>query len=74
MGRPEFYDFDLFSRSEQASALDDRPLLDLVYTVFDTETTGLNPAGSDQILQIGAARIVNGKLLRQETFDQLVDP
>ena len=73
-GRPEFYDFDLFSRSEQASALDDRPLLDLVYTVFDTETTGLNPAGGDQILQIGAARIVNGKLLRQETFDQLVDP
>jgi len=72
--RPEFYDFDLFSRSEQASALDDRPLLDLVYTVFDTETTGLNPAGGDQILQIGAARIVNGKLLRQETFDQLVDP
>ena len=74
VGRPEFYDFDLFSRSEQASALDDRPLLDLVYTVFDTETTGLNPAGGDQILQIGAARIVNGKLLRQETFDQLVDP
>ncbi|MCX7251061.1 MAG: exonuclease domain-containing protein [Burkholderiales bacterium] len=73
-GRPEFYDFDLFSRSEQASALDERPLLDLVYTVFDTETTGLNPAGGDQILQIGAARIVNGKLLRQETFDQLVDP
>ena len=72
--RPEFYDFDLFSRSEQASAQDDRPLLDLVYTVFDTETTGLNPAGGDQILQIGAARIVNGKLLRQETFDQLVDP
>jgi DNA polymerase-3 subunit epsilon len=73
-GRPEFYDFDLFSRSEQASALDERPLLDLIYTVFDTETTGLNPAGGDQILQIGAARIVNGKLLRQETFDQLVDP
>lgn len=72
--RPEFYDFDLFSRSEQASALDERPLLDLVYTVFDTETTGLNPAGGDQILQIGAARIVNAKLLRQETFDQLVDP
>ena len=73
-GRPEFYDFDLFSRSEQASALDDRPLTELSYTVFDTETTGLNPAGGDEILQIGAVRLVNGKLLRQETYDQLVDP
>ncbi len=73
-GRPEFYDFDLFSRADQASALDDRPLTELSYTVFDTETTGLNPAGGDEILQIGAVRIVNGKLLRQETYDQLVDP
>lgn len=73
-GRPEFYDFDLFSRSGQASALDDMPLTELAYTVFDTETTGLNPAGGDEIIQIGAARIVNGKLLRQEHYDQLVDP
>ncbi len=73
-GRPEFYDFDLFSHSAQASALDDMPLTELAYTVFDTETTGLNPAGGDEIIQIGAARIVNGKLLRQESYDQLIDP
>ena len=73
-GRPEFYDFDLFSRSAQASALDDMPLTELAYTVFDTETTGLNPAGGDEIIQIGAARIVNGKLLRQESYEQFVDP
>ncbi|MDP3228776.1 MAG: exonuclease domain-containing protein [Acidovorax sp.] len=72
--RPEFYDFDLFQKDEQGSALDDRPLAELAYTVFDTETTGLNPAGGDAIIQLGAARIVNGKLLRQETFEQLVDP
>jgi DNA polymerase-3 subunit epsilon len=72
--RPEYYDFDLFKMADQSSALDDRPLSELTYTVFDTETTGLNPAGGDAIIQIGAARIVNGKLLRQECFDQLVDP
>ena len=52
----------------------DRPLSELAYTVFDTETTGLDPSGGDEIIQIGAARIVNSRLLRQETFDQLVDP
>jgi DNA polymerase-3 subunit epsilon len=72
--RPEFYDFDLFQSSEEGSELEDRPLAELAYTVFDTETTGLNPSGGDAIIQIGAARIVNGKLLRQESFEQLVDP
>ena len=73
-GRPEYYDFDLFQTSEFTRSLDDRKLTDLVYTVFDTETTGLNPLEGDEIIQVGATRIVNGKLLRQECFDQLVDP
>ena len=42
--RPEFYDFDLFQTSAQTRALDDRSLAELTYTVFDTETTGLNPS------------------------------
>ena len=72
--RPEYYDFDLFARTEAGHALDDRRLADLSYTVFDTETTGLDPAGGDEILQIGAVRLVNGRLLRGEGFEQLVDP
>lgn len=72
-GRPEYYDFDLF-KTELSSELEDRPLSELTYTVFDTETTGLNPSQGDEIIQIGATRIVNGKLLRQESFEQLVDP
>ncbi len=73
-GRPEYYDFDLFQWSEKSHELDDRLLSDLTYTVFDTETTGLNPSQGDEIIQIGATRLVNGKLLRQESFEQLVDP
>ena len=72
--RPEYYDFDLFKTTEQTHALDDRLLSELTYTVFDTETTGLNPSQGDEIIQIGAARVVNNKLLRQECFEQLVDP
>jgi DNA polymerase III subunit epsilon len=72
--RPEYYDFDLFKTTEQTRSLDERRLVDLVYTVFDTETTGLEPSQGDEIIQIGAARIVNGKLLHQECFEQLVDP
>lgn len=72
--RPEFYDFDLFHRSDTADARDARPLADLAYTVFDTETTGLDPAGGDEIIAIGAMRIVNGRLLQAETFEALVDP
>ena len=72
--RPEFYDFDLFAGGESTHALDERRLTELAYTVFDTETTGLDPGGGDQIIQIGATRLVGGKLLRGECFDQLVDP
>lgn len=72
--RPEFYDFDLFRRSAANHLLDDCPLAELTYTVFDTETTGLDPSGGDEIIQIGAARIVNRRLLGSECFDQLVDP
>ena len=72
--RAEYYDFDLFRASEQTRELADRPLGELSYTVFDCETTGLDPAAGDEIIQIGATRIVNGKLRRQECFEQLVDP
>lgn len=72
--RPEFYDFDLFHQPGQTPELDERPLLELTYTVFDTETTGLDPSEGDEIISISAVRIVNGRLLRQEIFDQLVDP
>jgi DNA polymerase-3 subunit epsilon len=72
--RPEYYDFDMFHQAGQTEELDKQSLTDLTYTVFDTETTGLNPAGGDEIISTSAIRIVNGRLLRQEIFDQLIDP
>jgi DNA polymerase-3 subunit epsilon len=72
--RPEFYDFDLFKSEETDLALDDRVLAQLAFTVFDTETTGLEPSAGDEIIQIGAVRIVNRRLLRHEAYEQLIDP
>jgi len=72
--RPEFYDFDLFNQPGQTLELDELPLADLTFTVFDTETTGLDTKGGDEIISIGAIRIVNGRLLQSEVYDQLIDP
>jgi DNA polymerase III subunit epsilon len=71
--RPEVFDFDLFQR-EPPRELAERRLTELTYTVFDTETTGLEPSAGDEIIQIGALRIVAGKLRREDAFEQFVDP
>ncbi|MDJ0802023.1 MAG: exonuclease domain-containing protein [Desulfobacterales bacterium] len=72
--RPEFYDFDLFNQPGQLPEIDNCPLTELTYTVFDTETTGLDPRGGDEIISIGAVRIVNNRLLQNDRFERLVNP
>jgi DNA polymerase-3 subunit epsilon len=71
--RAVVYDFDLLSKSRN-SAIADTPLEDLTYVVFDSETTGLLPEKGDEIVQLAAVRIVNGRRVAGEVFDTLVNP
>lgn len=70
--RPLTYDFGLLTAKQSSSVLE-TPLRDLVYVVFDTETTGLEPQ-TDEVVQLGAVRVVNGKRVPSETFETLVNP
>ncbi len=70
--RPLVYDFDLLDTPGDAVS-EERDLSDLCFVVFDTETTGLLPH-KDEVVQIGAVRVVRGRVVPGEALDMLVDP
>lgn len=72
LARPLVFDFDLMNAPE-TTHIDDMPLDALCYVAFDTETTGLS-VQDDAILQIGAVRVLNGRLVEGETIDTYVAP
>ena len=47
---------------------------DTSFTVFDTETTGLNPKRGDRIIEIAGVRVEDGKIIEEQSFVSLVDP
>ncbi len=50
----------------------DEDLIDNTYVVFDTETTGFNAGGADQMIEIGAVKIHDGVII--DRFDELINP
>ena len=50
----------------------DLDLLSSTYVVFDTETTGFNAAGGDQMIEIGGVKIKDGEII--DRFDELINP
>ncbi|RLK51054.1 DNA polymerase-3 subunit epsilon [Alkalispirillum mobile] len=73
-GTDAFYDFSVAEQPADLGAWADRPLDQLNCVVFDTETTGLSPARGHEIIAIGAVRLVNGRVVQHEYFEELVRP
>lgn len=71
--RPDYYDFNLFEGDTDNQDLLNATLSSLTFSVIDTETTGLDP-GSDEIVALGAVRIVKNRIVYQDRFEQLVNP
>jgi len=66
------FDFDLMNDAV-TSEIRDTPLKSICYVPFDTETTGLS-VKDDDIIQIGALRVLNGRIVDGEEIDTCVDP
>jgi DNA polymerase-3 subunit epsilon len=74
--RPVLYDFSLLDQMERHLRPADRgrPLEEVVFVVFDTETTGLRPDQGDRIISLAGVRMRGGVVKRAEAFDALVQP
>ncbi|HKL70032.1 3'-5' exonuclease [Salibaculum sp.] len=70
--RPLVFDFDLMTTAK-SSEISETPLRDLCFVPFDTETTGLS-VDRDAIVQIGAVRVLGGRIIEGEEIDTNVDP
>lgn len=71
--RRAYYDFDLFDHDLPENLADIR-LDQLTAVVFDTETTGLEPGRGDKMVSIAGVRVVNGRLLEGEVFNEFINP
>jgi DNA polymerase III subunit epsilon len=47
---------------------------DIQFTVFDTETTGLDPRSGDRMVELAGVRIVGGEIREEESFHSLINP
>ncbi len=70
--RPLVFDFDLINTTTPKE-IAKTPLSELCFVPFDTETTGLS-VEKDDIVQLGAVRVLNGRIVAGEVMDVYVNP
>ncbi|KPA23370.1 DNA polymerase III PolC-type [Shimia sp. SK013] len=70
--RPLTYDFDLLTASGPSDLMQ-LPMDRVPFVVFDSETTGLLPH-IDEIIQLGAVRVLRGEIVPGEEINRFVNP
>ena len=70
--RPLVYNFDLLQTGPVEDTWDTK-LSELCFVCFDSETTGLSTE-HDEVVQLGAVRVLNGRVVDGEELDSYVDP
>ncbi|GAA3909246.1 exonuclease domain-containing protein [Halomonas cibimaris] len=72
--RPEFHDFGIARLPSPDEPRAGLALRSLEIVAFDTETTGLALRQGDRVVSLGACRIVNARVLADDTFARRVNP
>lgn len=72
--RPEFHDFGIAGLPSPDEPRAGLALRSLEIVAFDTETTGLALRQGDTVVSLGACRIVNARVLADETFARRINP
>ncbi len=71
---PSRLDPGLLDEPVPGPPLEDVSLRRLPCTIFDLETTGLDPKGGDEIVSVSAVRVIRGRICSGETFHQMIRP
>ncbi len=72
--RPEIHDAAILRAHAATGGLGDQPLDRLVMVAFEVETTGPHPDRGDALVQLGAVRLADGRVMVGDTFARLIDP
>lgn len=72
--RPEFHDAQVMRAHAETGAKGQLALAQLPMVAFDVETTGLKPGDGDQMVQLGALRMAQGRPQPESAFNRLINP
>jgi DNA polymerase-3 subunit epsilon len=70
----QHFAMQMIGPAARTNDIETTPLDQACCTILDLETTGLTPSQGDDIIAVGAVRLLNGRVLSREVFDTFVRP